>query len=273
MTRSGIKGTFSGKRIGIFVSFVAVLLALALYRHIGDWDIQHHVVRFFDRLDRLGLWAPVLFILADMLVVILILPGVILTLGAGFTFGVVKGSIYVIIATTLGATAAFLMARHLFGKRVARFLLTHTKTKHLDYAFSREGWKIVFLTRLVPFFPFKLSNYFFGLMQISLRDFVLGVFFGIIPITVHNVYIGSVAAELATIASGAHERSPAQWAIYGIGFVSAVVAVVYLRRLARKVLADYVSEEHQRQEKKEPPHPPRGGSGRPCAADPRRGRP
>jgi uncharacterized membrane protein YdjX (TVP38/TMEM64 family) len=240
MTRSRVKGSSSWRRVGLLVILVAALVGLGLCWHMGCYDIRPQVVKFFDWLDRLGPWAPVLFMLVDMLVVVLVLPGVILTLGAGFTFGVLKGSIYVVIATTLGATVAFLMARHLFGQRVSRFLLTHSKLKHIDYEFSRQGWKIVFLTRLVPFFPFKLSNYFFGLMQISLRDFVLGVFFGIIPITVNNVYIGSIAAELTTIASGAHGRSPLQWALYGIGFLAAIVVVIYLRRLARKALDGYI---------------------------------
>jgi hypothetical protein len=44
-------------------------------------------------------------------VVVLVLPGVLFTTGAGFVFGVVKGSIYVVTGTTLGAVLAFLNSR------------------------------------------------------------------------------------------------------------------------------------------------------------------
>ena len=201
------------------------------------------VVKFLEWLEGLGAWAPFLFILINMLVVVLVLPGVILTLGAGFMFGVLQGSLYIIIGTTIGATIAFLIARYLFGERATGFFLDHSKLNLVNDEFKRAGWKFVLLTRLVPFFPFKLSNYLFGLMQISLRDFVIGVFFGIMPITITNVYIGSLAADLATIGSRTASRSGMEWTIYGIGVIIAIVAVIYITHLARKALDSSRSKE------------------------------
>jgi len=132
-----------------------------------------------------------------------------------------------------------MIARHFFGEKTSRFVLAHSKLKLVNDEFTRKGWKIVLLTRLVPFFPFKLSNYFFGLMQISLRHFILGVFFGIWPITINNVYIGSLAADLATLGSRSSSRSQAEWAMYGIGLIITIAAVVYITRLARRALDDY----------------------------------
>jgi len=78
-------------------------------------------------------------------------------------------------------------------------------------------------------------------MQISLRDFVIGVFFGIIPFTITNVYIGSLAADLATIGSRTASRSKMEWTIYGIGIIIAIVAVIYITHLARRALGQYIS--------------------------------
>ncbi len=220
--------------VAICILFVGALVGAVIY-----FDAQSHLLRFFDWLEELGVWAPPLFILIDMLVVVLVLPGVMLTLGAGFMFGVLKGSLYVVIGTTLGATIAFMIARYLFGKRASQFVLNHSKLKVVNDEFTRQGWKVVLLTRLVPFFPFKLSNYFFGLMRISLRHFILGVFFGIWPITINNVYIGSLAADLATLGSRSSSRSQAEWAMYGIGLIITIAAVVYITRLARRALDDY----------------------------------
>lgn len=223
--------------VAICILFVGALAGAVIY-----FDAQSHLLRFFDWLEEIGAWAPLLFILIDMLVVVFVLPGVMLTLGAGFMFGVLKGSLYVVIGTTLGATIAFMIARHFFGEKTSRFVLAHSKLKLVNDEFTRKGWKIVLLTRLVPFFPFKLSNYFFGLMQISLRHFILGVFFGIWPITINNVYIGSLAADLATLGSRSSSRSQAEWAMYGIGLIITIAAVVYITRLARRALDDYTSE-------------------------------
>jgi uncharacterized membrane protein YdjX (TVP38/TMEM64 family) len=222
---------------------ICILLIAAVVGGLFYFDAQSYVLRLFDWLDGLGAWAPPLFILIDMLVVVFVLPGIIFTLGAGFLFGVVKGSLYVVIGTTLGATAAFITAKHFFGERASMFLLSHPKLKIVDEEFRHEGWKIILLTRLVPFFPFKLSNYFFGVAQFSLRDFFFGSLFGIMPITIFNVYIGSLSADLATLGLRSSSRSKAEWIVYGIGFVITIGALVYITHLARKALANYISKE------------------------------
>ena len=225
---------------------IGIVLLLALIGIFFCFQGKFHmvsVVSFLEWLEGLGAWAPFLFILIDMLAVVLVLPGVILTLGAGFMFGILRGSLYVLIGTTIGATIAFLIARYLFSERATEFFLGYPKLKLVNDEFKQAGWKFVLLTRLVPFFPFKLSNYLFGLMQISLRDFVIGVFFGIMPFTVTNVYIGSLAVDLATIGSRTASRSRMEWTIYGMGVIIAIVAVIYITYLARRALNMYVSKE------------------------------
>jgi len=232
------KGLSLVKYITIYILLIAAVVGGFLY-----FDAQSYVLRLFDWLDGLGAWAPPLFILIDMLVVVFVLPGIIFTLGAGFLFGVLKGSLYVVIGTTLGATIAFITAKHFFGERASMFLLSHPKLKIVDEEFKHEGWKIILLTRLVPFFPFKLSNYFFGVAQFSLRDFFFGSLFGIMPITIFNVYIGSLSADLATLGLRSSSRSKAEWIVYGIGFVITIGALVYITCLARKALDNYISKE------------------------------
>ncbi|MBW2100335.1 MAG: TVP38/TMEM64 family protein [Deltaproteobacteria bacterium] len=233
-----IKGLSLVKYIVICLLFIAAVVGGLFY-----FDAQSYVLRLFDWLDGLGAWAPLLFILIEMVVVVFVLPGIIFTLGAGFLFGVLKGSLYVVIGTTLGATIAFITAKHFFGERASMFLLSHPKLKIVDEEFRHEGWKFILLTRLVPFFPFKLSNYFFGVTQFSLRDFFFGSLFGIMPITIFNVYIGSLSADLATLGLRSSSRSKAEWIIYGIGFVISIGALVYITRMARKALTNYISKE------------------------------
>ena len=101
-------------------------------------------------LDTQGVSVLLLFTLVMALVVVLLLPGVIFTTGAGFVFGVVEGSICVVLGTTMGATLAFLIARYLFGARATRYVLAHTRLKLVSDEFTPQAWKIVMLTRLVP---------------------------------------------------------------------------------------------------------------------------
>ncbi len=227
---------------GILVSalLVAAILAVLVY-----FDAHEQVVRLLQWLDTQGLWAPVLFTLVMAAVVVLILPGVLFTTGAGFVFGVVEGAACVVLGTTIGATLAFLIARHLFGERATRYILSRPRLRLVSEELTPQGWKIVLLTRLVPFFPFKLSNYFFGLTRFSLRDFVLGTFVGVIPLSVHNVYLGSIAADIATLGARRPERSLLEWALYGGGFVATVAVLVYINRLARRALARHQADTTQ----------------------------
>lgn len=232
-----IRGASPAWSIAVSVLFVAAVLGALIY-----FDAHQQVLRLLRWLDAQGAWAPLLFILVMMLVVVLLLPGVLFTTGAGFVFGVVEGTIYVVLGTTLGAAFAFLIARYLFGARAARFILAHARLKLVSEELAPQGWKIVLLTRLVPFFPFKLSNYFFGLTRFSLRGFVLGTFVGIIPFSLHNVYLGAIAADIATLGVRNAERTPLQWALYGAGFLATIALLVYLNRLARRALANYTAE-------------------------------
>ena len=104
----------------------------------------------------------------------------------------------------------------------------------------KEGFKIVLLTRLSPVFPFNVLNYLYGLTDVSLKDYVLASI-GMLPGTVMYVYIGSTFGELAAVFAG-REKSPAEWALYGVGLVATVIVTVYITKIAKKALNDAVGE-------------------------------
>ncbi|MHB8713842.1 MAG: TVP38/TMEM64 family protein [Trichloromonadaceae bacterium] len=216
------------------ILFVAALLAVLIY-----FDAHEQVLRLLEWFDAQGAWAPLLVILIMAAVVVLVFPGVLFTTGAGFVFGVVEGSIVVVLGTTLGAALAFLIARYLFGERARSFVMARAKLQLVSEELTPHGWKIVLLTRLIPFFPGKISNYFFGLTKFSLPGFVGGSLLGFIPYSVHNVYLGSIAADITALGARKLDRTPLQWALYGAGFIATVVAVIYLSRLARRALSRY----------------------------------
>ena len=154
-------------------------------------------------------------------------------------FGVLPGALYVIVSTTSGSVISFVLSRHFFSRRISDYFLCHPRMQLLNRKFSGTGWRGVLLTRLIPFFPFKLSNYFFGLARFSLLDFALGTFFGIIPYTFFNVYVGSLAADLSTLGARHMERSANQWYLYGLGFFLTIVGLIFVNRAAQKALSQY----------------------------------
>ncbi|MDX1678939.1 TVP38/TMEM64 family protein [Arsukibacterium sp.] len=229
------------------VLFVAVVLTVLVY-----FGVHTEVLKLLQWFKQQGAWAPLLFILIMAAVVVLLLPGALFTIGAGFVFGVVEGSVYVVLGTTLGATIAFLLARYTFGHRARQFIRARAKLKLVNDELSKNDWKIVLLTRLIPFFPSKISNYFFGLTQFSLFGYIAGSLIGFIPFTVHNVYLGSLVADITTIEFGQQQRTGWEWVLYLGGFIAAVAAVIYLNRLANRALTRYTGQHNVKDTDKEP---------------------
>src|SRR3954447_8969054 len=99
----------------VVVIFAAVAVLLALGRVAGGY-----LPRFAAWVDGLGAWGPLVFIFGYAAAVVAFVPGSILTLAAGAIFGLVKGTAYVLVAATLGAAPASLIARN-----VARGAIEH----------------------------------------------------------------------------------------------------------------------------------------------------
>lgn len=220
--------------IAASVLFVSVIVGVLAY--FGTHEQLVHLLRW---VEEQGAWSAVLFIVIMAVVVVFLLPGIFFTTGAGFVFGVVEGSIYVVLGTTLGAAVAFLVARYLFGERARRIIMSRGRLRAVNEEMTRHDWKVVMLTRLIPFFPAKAANYCFGLTSVSFRGYVLGSLIGFIPYSIHNVYLGSIAASVATLGERQIGRSPLEWTLYGTGFVTTVIAVIYFNRLARRALTRY----------------------------------
>jgi uncharacterized membrane protein YdjX (TVP38/TMEM64 family) len=214
------------------LAFVAALAILLIYFHRSE-AVGNVLKDALDWIVAQGVWSHALFVLVYVVATILLVPGSALGLGAGALFGVVRGSILVSLASTLGATCAFLLGRYLARDWVAQKIAGKPSFKAIDQAVASEGWKIVLLTRLSPVFPFTLLNYAFGLTRVSLREYVLASWLGMMPGTVMFAYLGS----LARVGLENKERTPGEWALYGTGLAATVAVAVVATHIARGALA------------------------------------
>lgn len=209
----------------------AFVLAIALLIYFFFDDARAQLIPLFEWIEGIGPWGIFWFIVIYIAFVILTIPSFPLTLAAGFMFGIVQGSLYVLSAIMIGAMIAFFLARYLVSEYISGKMKKYPKLKRINDGLGHEGWKIIMLCRLVPFFPAKFSNYFFGVTRISVRGFFVGNLFGVIPYTVLNVWIGSLAANLARL--GEREPTGTDWIIYAVGTVAGLLLVIYITRLAR----------------------------------------
>lgn len=211
-----------------------------LFQHCNLQPLLQSALLWVKDLGPVGILA---YVVIYNLATLLFIPGSLLTLGGGALYGMFWGSIYVVIAATLGATIAFLIGRYYTRAWVAQQLQGHPKFQAIDQAVAKDGLKIVFLTRLSPLFPFNLLNYAFGITCVSLKDYVIGSM-GMIPGSVMYVYLGSLVGDIALLGVTQEMNAQAQlarWLVKIAGFFATVTVSFYIARIAKKALNQTVS--------------------------------
>jgi uncharacterized membrane protein YdjX (TVP38/TMEM64 family) len=215
----------------ILLSAVFILRRLPvgpLVERLGTW------------IDGLGGWGPAVFGAVYVVAVVLLFPASALTLLAGAIFGLAVGMVTVSLASTTGAALAFLVSRYLARGAISRRLQRYPKFAAIDRAISESGWKIVALLRLSPAVPFNLQNYLYGLTGIRFGVYVLTSWLAMLPGTFLYVYLGYAGrAGLEAAAGGERSRTPAEWAMLGVGLLATVAVTVYVTRLARQALRQH----------------------------------
>lgn len=222
----------------LIVAAVAAILVLG-----GKYlNLQQRIADMLSWIEGLGPVGMAVFALIYIVACVLFIPGSLLTLGAGAIYGVVAGTILVSVSSTLGATAAFLVGRYFARDWIAKKIEGNTRFTTIDDAVAKEGWRIVGLTRLSPVFSFNLLNYAYGLTRVSLREYVLASWIGMMPGTVMYVYIGSLAGDLASLGAEAAEApSTLRWIINIVAFAATVLVTVYVTKIARSALSTRLS--------------------------------
>ena len=225
-------------RVVIFVVVVIALLTAAATLPIVDW--VRWLLTWVEE-NRAVSWA--VFIVVYIVATVLLVPGSLLTLGAGFVFGLPIGFVIVSFASVAGASCAFLVGRFFVRGWVEGKLVNMPRFNALDRAVGEKGWLIVLLTRLSPAFPFNLLNYALGITQVRFTHYVLASWLGMIPGTVLYVYFGSVALDIAELFSGNLPESDASvWLFYG-GLTATLVLTVVITRFATRALNAELSQE------------------------------
>ena len=218
-----------------------VVIVVSLFALLRQLPMQEAVSRVEGILRELGPWAPIGLGVVYILATVLLAPASVLTLAAGALFGLWTGFVTVSLASTTGATFAFLIARYLARTRVERLIAGRPALRAIDRAIAEGGWRIVALLRLSPAVPFNIQNYFYGLTPIRLRPYVLASWIAMMPGTFMYVYIGHFTGEAVGRRSG---RSPMEWALLVVGLIATVVVTVYITRLARMQLKNYTPSEN-----------------------------
>ncbi|MCB9357687.1 MAG: TVP38/TMEM64 family protein [Calditrichaeota bacterium] len=219
-----------------WAKLLVVAIAIIVLAYVfAEFPFRDWLTGQLERIESLGALGYLWFVVLYIILTIIWFPASVLTLGAGAVFGLWKGSLLVSIGATLGATAAFLVGRYLARGAIASRMAGNKRFLAIDEAVGKAGFRIVFLTRLSPVFPFVLLNYAFGLTKVRLRDYVMASLVGMIPGTVLYVYLGSLAGMAAT---GTLPATSGSRIFTGVGLLATLAVTWYVTRIARRALQE-----------------------------------
>jgi len=215
----------------VLIGLLVAVDILFVFLPIRAWFTQ--IESYVQELGAIG---PLVVVLGYVLTTVLLIPGSAITIGAGGIFGLTTGFLVVVVGANLGALCAFLLARTFLREKVTRWAEDNAKFRSLDRAIGRQGFKMVFLTRLSPAFPFTLLNYLLGLTAVGTGSYVLANLLGMLPGTFLYVYVGAAARDALAGQPASTDFYEQVLKYVGLAATLAIVAVV--TRTARKALRE-----------------------------------
>ncbi|MEO7273935.1 MAG: TVP38/TMEM64 family protein [Vicinamibacterales bacterium] len=198
--------------------------------------MRHAIGHLVDWIRSAGATGVAAYAAVYIVFTVLLIPGSLLTAGAGLAYGPWLGLLLVSPVSVAAATLSFVLGRTVARGWIAKRIAADPRFRAVDAAIGQRGFKIVLLLRLSPLFPFNVLNYALGLTDVRLRDFILASFIGMLPGTFLYVYLGSLVSNVASLSAGGDAGSAAQRFVYWAGLAATVAVTLYVTRVARGAL-------------------------------------
>jgi uncharacterized membrane protein YdjX (TVP38/TMEM64 family) len=195
-----------------------IVLALVLVA-VAGWAAVHrdqiNLATIDAWLDSMGPLAPIGYVILYALATVAFVPGVVFSLVGGALFGPSWGTLWNLTGAMLGATLAFLIARYVAGDWVTR--KAGGLLKRLIDGVDVEGWRFVAFVRLVPLFPFNLSNYALGLTRVPLHHYVIASLVCMVPGAIAYTWLGHAGRGALT-----GEADAVRYGLLALGLLAAI---------------------------------------------------
>lgn len=230
------------------------LLATALFL-FTQIDIRKLIVSGAQWIKDLGWKGMFLYGSLYFLLGVFSLPASLITISAGFLFGLFPGILIANLGSTLGAAVMFFLGRFLFRDFVERQVEKSGFLKNFDTLMEKRGFKIVVLARLAIFMPYGILNYAFSATKIPLRTFVLGSMLGMLPGSILYILIGTSIENLSDLLvlsnkpsdlANSSDQNFRFWyfAFMGVGILAMFILLYYLGKIATLSLKDISKQVH-----------------------------
>ena len=221
----------SGSFVKLSLLLVVIVGGFLLFRYspLAEYVEPSRLKAFFESISQTW-WAPFAYMALYAIGTLLGLPGLVLTILGGVTFGVWPGALYVLIGANVGANLAFGLARVLGRDFVSRFVKGPIDA--IDRQLRDQGTMRILQLRLIPVIPFNLLNFVSGLSSVKHRSYLIGTLAGMVPGIYVYVNSASALAQLYFAGSGAQDEAALaaarQTALLNFSFAIGLLVLVSL---------------------------------------------
>ena len=176
----------------------------------------------------------IFFIPAYAVWVTMLLPGIWASMLAGALYGTLKGTLIVFIGACLGAELSFLLGRTILRNWIRKKIAERPRLLNVVESIKEEGLKFIILTRLSPAFPFSILNLAYGISEVKIKDYTIGLI-GILPGTILFCNLGDLAGEIKNFENIlAGNENMGEFILKVIGLISTFLIIWVLSRNIKK---------------------------------------
>ena len=216
------------KKIYLFAIIVALIFIAAVGYLVGKPMIEfvREPERFRAWVDSSGFVSRVIFVgMVIFQLIIALIPGEPLEMGAGYAFGAWEGTILCIIGCVIGSALVFLFVRR-FGVKLVEVFFPREKIRSLRFLQdSRRLDLLTFIVFFIPGTPKDLLSYFIGLTDMKLGTWLFITAVARIPSIVTSTVTGDALGlkdyQFALIA-------------FGVTLALSLVGILVYRRLSAR---------------------------------------
>eukprot|EP01084_Bolivina_argentea_P064792 118122_1 len=224
------------------IFFLLALLIAGLSQPRMLWNLVEMLLFWMENHIVRGSFVFIsLYIVCDLLM----LPCLVLIMGAGFVYcnvlhsmwkGLCLSTFIVLISELIGSTIAFLTARYLLRKNIKQMAAKYPKFVLIDAAVKKNGFRVTLLFRMSPVTPYNLLNYFMGLTSVRLMDYTAASI-GIVPNFFVCCLIGGSLHHIYQLSQIDITDNIPLLVGTCLGAVFVVVLVIYATRFIKRELA------------------------------------
>ncbi|MBD3222353.1 hypothetical protein GF314_14030 [bacterium] len=185
-------------------------------------------------LEGLGGWAPAAFVVIHVVTVMLGFPASVLGFLAGANFGVLGGSLLLLLAGLSAATVMFMVSRWLFQGRVHRYAAARPRLARFMELAEGDSLRVMVLLRLSPL-HFGLVCYLLGASRVRFAPY-LATSALLLPSAILQAYMGHTIVRVGERAAAGQELASMETVMAAVGIVAAALLLALMGQMARRAL-------------------------------------